>query len=433
MYGRMLGLRTFLIAAGFCAAVATAQAQDAASDAGTRISADAPEANPDSGMVMTGAFGRYPMTREASGTSWQPDASPHEGVTSVAGAWMVMTHATLNAVYDAQGGPRGDDKAFLAGMVMVMAQRQTGDGGTIGLRAMLSPDPIMGPSGYPLLLATGETADGVHHLVDRQHPHDLFMELSASYSRPVGADAGIYVYAGLPGEPALGPPAFMHRLSGMDSPEAPITHHWLDSTHITFGVVTAGVTSGPFKLEGSVFNGREPDEHRWDIEARPLKSWSGRLSWNPTSDLSFQVSGGHLVSPEELEPDVNEDRLSASANYTRTFGAHGVWSTTLAFGRKMEAPGPNLDGWLLESAVMPDDRWTIFGRAERVEENELVEDAPLYTVGKLSVGVIYDIRVAAHWKVGLGGLVSRYRIPDGLKPLYGAPASGMGFVRLKLS
>ena len=186
------------------------------------------------GMDMGGM-----RTREASGTAWQPDTSVHEGVHSQLGAWSVMTHATLNLVYDDQSGPRGSDRSFASGMVMSMATRSFDDGGRLQLRAMLSPDPLMGRRGYPLLLATGETADGVTPLVDRQHPHDLFMELSARYDHPAGPGSA-FVYAGLPGEPAFGPPAFMHRLSILDSPEAPISHHWLDSTHIVFGVVTAG-------------------------------------------------------------------------------------------------------------------------------------------------------------------------------------------------
>ena len=134
------------------------------------------------GMTMTGALGSYPMAREASGTSWQPDASTHEGIHIHSGPWMFMAHALLNGVYDWQDGPRGDDKAFLAGMLMGMARRDFTNGDALQFRAMLSPDPFMGASGYPLLFQTGETANGVTPLVDRQHPHDLFMELSASYS-----------------------------------------------------------------------------------------------------------------------------------------------------------------------------------------------------------------------------------------------------------
>ena len=142
-----------------------------------------------------------------------------------------------------------------------MAQRQF-EASTFGLRAMVSPDPFMGPSGYPNLLATGETADGRTALIDRQHPHDLFMELAATYSYQFAKTSSVFLYAGLPGEPALGPTAFMHRTSGLDNPEAPITHHWLDSTYITFGVLTAGVVLDTVKLEASAFNGREPDEQQ---------------------------------------------------------------------------------------------------------------------------------------------------------------------------
>ena len=132
-------------------------------------------------MQMKGFFGPYPMIREGSGTSWLPDSTPHDGVHVMAEDWMLMAHGLFNGVYDKQGGPRGGEKGFASGMLMGMAQRQIGDG-TLGFKAMLSPDPFMGRSGYPLLLATGETADGVKPLIDRQHPHDLFMELAGSYS-----------------------------------------------------------------------------------------------------------------------------------------------------------------------------------------------------------------------------------------------------------
>ncbi len=158
-------------------------------------------------------------------------------------------------------------------MAMALAQRNVGSGGdTWQVRAMLSPDPFMGKRGYPLLLASGETADGVTPLVDRQHPHDLFMELSSTYTHRLAPQTSVFLYGGLPGEPAFGPPAFMHRLSILDSPEAPISHHWLDSTHITFGVLTAGLVHGDWKVEASRFHGREPDEHRYDIETGALDS-----------------------------------------------------------------------------------------------------------------------------------------------------------------
>ena len=303
---------------------------------------------------------------------------------------------------------------------------------------MLAPDPFMGKSGYPLLLASGETADGRTHLIDRQHPHDLFMELAATYSRPLSATSSVYLYAGLPGEPALGPPAFMHRTSGADIPEAPITHHWLDSTHITFGVVTAGVVLDKWKIEASAFKGREPDQYRYDIEAPKLDSFSARVSWNPVRELSMQVSFGRLRSPEQLSPDQDEDRVTASATYTQPFGDDNLWSSTFAFGRKMLRPGDTLDGYLLESALVLKKTYTLFARAERVAETELHEgvealEGRILMVNKLSLGGIYDFYRTEHVKFGVGGLVSKYALPDALKPLYGSdPTSGMVFLRLKV-
>lgn len=387
---------------------------------------------------MVGYLGPYSMSREGSGTSWLPDSTPMEGIHRTFGEWQTMSHALINLVYDRQGGPRGANKTFVSGMIMGMAQRPLGDA-TFGVRAMLAPDPLMGPNGYPLLLATGETADGRTHLVDRQHPHDLFMELAATLSYPIAATSSVFLYAGLPGEPALGPPAFMHRTSGADIPEAPITHHWLDSTHITFGVVTAGLVLDRWKIEASAFRGREPDQYRYDIEAPKLDSYSARLSFNPTRDLSMQVSWGHIQSPEALDPDVNENRLTASATYTRPFGANNVWSSTVAWGRKMLNPGDTLDGYLVESALIFDRTYTLFARAERVEENELTEGIPgldrhIFTVGKVTVGGIYDIPVREHLKLGVGASVSRSFLPGDLKPLYGGnPTAYMLFARLKVN
>lgn len=387
-------------------------------------------------MPMTGMYGPYPMTREASGTSWQPDSAPMEGVHAMSGPWMTMMHGYVNAVYDHQGGPRGDRKTFAASMLMAMAQRSMGDG-TLGLRAMVSLDPTIGKGGYPLLFQTGETADGRSHLVDRQHPHDLLMELAASYSRKLGADSSVFAYAGLPGEPALGPTAYMHRLSGMDNPETPLTHHWLDSTHITFGVVTAGYVWRDLKLEASAFNGREPDQYRWNMELRKFDSASARLSWNPTPEWAFQVSYGRLDSPESLEPDMSVKRTTASASYQHAIGARPM-QTTLAWGRNRKEPGVTTDGYLLESALHVSEESTVFYRFERVANDELFQEGqPLhgdvFNVRKLSVGVVRDFFSAGRVKFGVGALVSKHWAPAVLDPFYGAsPTSYMLFFRAKL-
>jgi hypothetical protein len=385
-------------------------------------------------MEMTGAFGSYPMQRESSGTAWQPDTSEHMGLHAMSGDWTLMAHGVVNLVYDHQSGRRGDDKAFASGMLMGIARRPLGQG-TLQLKAMVSPDPLMGPSGYPLLLASGETANGRDRLIDRQHPHDFFMELSASVSQDIGPKSSVFVYAGLPGEPALGPPAFMHREAILDSPEAPISHHWLDSTHISFGVVTAGLVLDRVKLEVSRFNGREPDQHRWDIETGPLDSTAVRVSWNPTNTLALQGSWGHFIDPEQLEPGIDQKRLSASALYAREIMPSWKFAGTLAWGRKVAAHHKD-DAYVAEASVKH-DAWTVFGRAEMTENRELVdvpEHGPAHRVGKLGLGAVRDFDLGKHFALGAGGLASLNFVPDALRPLYGGsnPIGAMGFVRLKL-
>ncbi|HEX7029445.1 MAG TPA: hypothetical protein VF254_02525 [Gammaproteobacteria bacterium] len=387
-------------------------------------------------------YGSYPMSREASGTSWQPEASPHGGIGFERGEWRGMLHGFAQLVYTDQQGPRGDSDFYATNMLMAMANRELG-GGVFGLRGMVSLEPeTIGAGGYPSLLQTGETADGVTHLLDRQHPHDAVMELAATYSQAFGDASSWFVYAGLPGEPALGPPAFMHRFSGVEFPDSPISHHWLDSTHITFGVLTAGVVLDDFKIETSAFRGREPDQHRWNIETGSLDSYAMRLSWNPTERWALQVSAGQIESPEALAPEVDVRRYTASAMHHLPTD-NGEWQTLLSWGRNINEPGNTLDAVILESAYRFDVRHTVLARAEHVEKDELFEDhhheAPLpghadaamvFNVGKLSAGYVYDFLVEDSRRLGAGLLVSRTFLPVELESVYdGDPAAVTFFVR----
>ena len=388
-------------------------------------------------MPMSGMYGPYAMSREASGTAWQPEAARHEGVHVMRGPWMVMLHGFADGVYDNQGGPRGDEKVFSNNMGMAMAQRALGRG-SLGLRAMLSLEPAtIGKDGYPLLLQTGETANGQTHLIDRQHPHDLFMELAGTYSVSTG-NRSYFLYGGLPGEPALGPPAFMHRFSGVNIPVAPITHHWLDSTHITFGVLTAGAVIDRVKVEASAFRGREPNEDRWDIETPKLDSHSFRLSVNPTARWALQVSYGRIHSPEQLEPDVNQDRVTASAMYDGTWGDTGRWEGTLAWGQNRNRPGHRLDAFAAEGAFQSGERHTVFARLERVEKDELFVEPDaradeVFDVGELTGGYRYDFLRRDHVALGIGAAGTLSMIPRELRDDYGdSPLSGLLFVHAAL-
>ncbi len=257
------------------------------------------------------------------------------------------------------------------------------------------------------------------------------MELSASYGHHLSDSSSVFVYFGYPGEPALGPSAFMHRVSSEDMPEAPITHHWLDSTHITFGVVTAGYVWNNWKLEASQFTGREPDQYRFNFDTAKFDSTAARLSYNPDPNWSLQVSWGFLKSPEALEPDVNETRYTASATYFTPLSEGASFAATLAFGRKVLTGGVDENGFLAEAEYKPDDAWTIFARGESIDSDELVPTAGIQTAGEFTLGAIHDWRVAEHAKFGLGALAAFDFVPGALTPSYGAgPHGTMVFVRL---
>jgi hypothetical protein len=386
--------------------------------------------------VMEGALGPYGMSREGSGTAWQPEAAPHPGLHAMRGPWHAMLHGAAQAVATRQGGDRGGDDLYGNHMLMGMAGRAVGRA-RLGLRAMLSLEPAtIGRQGYPLLLQTGETADGVEHLIDRQHPHELWMELSTTLSVSSG-NRSAFVYGALSGEPALGPPVFMHRFSGETFPEAPITHHWLDSSHITFGVLTGGVTWGAIKLDASAFRGREPDQNRWNIERPDLDSHSFRVSWNPTAAWALQTSHAYLESPEQLDPDLDIRRTTASVIHHQA-GRQTQVQTTLAWGRNDLEPGGLLDAWLLESTLELRERHRWFGRAEHVEKDELFHEGDpragqVFTVGKLGLGYIYQGWRTGPVRWGLGAFGTVSFVPESIQDVYGSsPISGSAILQARL-
>jgi len=384
-----------------------------------------------------------PMGRMGSGTSWQPDSSPMPMMHKQSGEWLLMFHYNLVAGVNRQGGPRGVTKFESANWFMPSAIRRVGPG-TLELRGMFSAEPFtFPPGGSPLLFQTGETYKG-QPLIDRQHPHDLFMELSASYTVPVGERASWFVYGGYPGEPALGPNAFMHRASASENTSAPLSHHLQDSTHISFGVVTTGFTYRWFKLEGSVFNGREPGENRYNFEAHPWNSRSVRLWFAPNSNWSMQVSHGLLRNPEALEPgDVR--RTTASISYNRAFD-RGNWASSLIWGRNHESHGGeifNLNGYVAESTLKFLDRNYLYTRLELTDKNQLLraadrlslgitDDHPSFRIGAYTAGGARDIWNTEKTSLAIGSDVTFYSKPSLLDPIYGShPVSWKLFFRLR--
>jgi hypothetical protein len=365
-----------------------------------------------------------PMSREGSGTSWIPDSSPMYGRMFMFGDNMLMLHGAIFPRYTNVSTRRGDDRIDAPNWFMGMFSRPLWDNAQFGSRLMMSLDPLTeGGRGYPLLFQSGETWNG-EPLHDRQHPHDLFDELSFSLSQKFEHDLSGYVYFGYPGEPALGPPAFMHRPSAMDDPDAPIGHHWQDSTHITFGVATGGLQWRDIKIEGSIFTGREPDEDRYDFDRPRFDSYSGRLSWNPTRNLALQVSYGYIHSPEELDPNTNIHRTTTSAIYNLPLGLDTNWSNTFVWGQNNATEEGKTQSFLVESNYQR-GRDTIYLRWEHIQKSghELVLNEAAHTrifpVAGYTLGYVRDLSHGNGIDIGLGTQFTINNRPDTLDRYYG--------------
>jgi len=381
-----------------------------------------------------------PIERTGSGTSWLPDAAPMRAIHTRAGDWTLMTHGAVFGMYDKQNGPRGLDHLASLNWGMLMATRQTASS-KLQLRAMGSAEPwTLGSKGYPLLLQTGETYKG-QPLYDRQHPHDLFMELAVVAERAVTERVGVSLYAAPVGEPAIGPVAFPHRPSAMNDPLAPIVHHWQDATHVSFGVLTAGVFTRSLRLEGSIFNGREPDENRtdFDYEGRSLDSYAARLTWNPSASWSLSGSWACLKSPDAAAPDESMRRAAFSVLGARAFSSGALLNTAFVFGANQHARSEHLEpSYLAESSLQVGGIHNFFGRAEYVRKD--AEDLALapsvaegeFDVMALTAGYLVELRGGSAVRAGIGARGSVNLLPASLSSVYGSatPTGFAVYVRL---
>lgn len=390
-------------------------------------------------MKMTSSVNlNDPMSRESSGTAWAPDSSPmHMHGTMLAGGGSLMIHGTAFLRYTSVGSNRdvsvagkgGGSRVDAPSTLMVVYTKPLNEKSQISLRGHFSLDPIIQRGyGYPLLYQSGETFNG-QPIHDRQHPHDLISELGVVYSHKFDDKRSFFLYAGYPGEPALGPPTFVHRLSASNNPDAPISHHWQDSTHITFGVVTGGFSFGKFKIEGSAFKGQEPDDNRYKFDAPRLDSFSGRFSWNPTKNWAFQVSHGRLKNPERGEPELKvQHRTTASAIYNKKIDENRNWASSFVFGNNY-GNGESTNAILFESNY-DFNKNAVFGRVERVQKSghelvlpPVIKDQ-LFWVGSLSLGYVRDIIQNKGIDVGLGSMFTFNTNPPGLTPYYGGTTHG---------
>lgn len=393
-------------------------------------------------MMSNSQSRNLPMNRSGSGTSWLPDVSPMYGIMLHGDKWSYMLHGNIDLRYTKQDlfdkGSRGADKIDAPNWFMGMAQRQVGKRGLLHLNLMMSLDPLTeGGGGYPLLFQSGESWKG-SPLIDHQHPHDLFSELSASYAYAFSKKSDLSIYVGYPGEPALGPVAFMHRPSAMANPDAPISHHWSDATHITFGVATVGFRFDQFKIEGSAFTGREPNENRYNFDRPRFDSWSARLNYNPSKNWALQVSHGFINSPEELHADEDVYRTTASAVYSLPFGKEKTFNATALWGLN-KSPAQQGDNSALLEGDLRIRRLDVYTRYEFVQKTteELVLNPLVYgndsifPVNAITLGLNYDLMHLGPLNLAAGGQLTYYGADHRLSSLYGKnPMAGQIFLRL---
>ncbi len=380
----------------------------------------------------------------SSGTSLNPDGWPMPMILTHFGSWDAMFMGDAFVVDTQQSGPRGGDKLYSTNWFMGSVEHRVGEKGAFQFDLMLSLEPatITGRR-YPLLFQTGETAFG-KPIVDGQHPHNLIMGLGFHYVRELSGSTRLEFYAAPVGDPALGPVAYPHRASAEELPQAPISHHWQDSTHISDDVVTVGLAYRKLKLEASGFHGAEPGENRWIVQQGAIDSWSSRLWLFPAKNWSAQVSVGRLTHPEALEPG-DQVRSTASLEYTKPLPG-GSWASSLIWGRNHEtATGRNVNSYLAESVLPIRRKNLLTGRVELVDKDELFEDQPeiqqnldvlygsTFRIGAYTVGYTRDIDLFAHVETGIGANFTTYSLPDAIKPYYGdRPIGGNVFIRFRL-
>ena len=383
-------------------------------------------ANPASDFLMS----------EGAGTAVNPAASPMGMSMRKAGGWSLMSHGYVFLNFIQQSGSRGDDDVFSTNHLMLMAERQPDSKSSFLLRAMLSLEPGTIQNGkYPLLFQTGETAEG-QPIVDGQHPHDLFMEISAQYAVQLNPDTLLHFYGALRGDPALGPVAYPHRVSAQELPQATLSHHLQDSTHIADDVLTAGLKYKVVRFEFSGFHGAEPDDERWDLDQGAIDSWSTRFTYTPTRNWAAQISTGKLKNPEETEPgDVQRTTASVSFNQPRP---DGIWASSLIWGWNHKAEEDlNLHSYLFETLWQFRHQNSISARLEIVDKDELFANDPevqdqldqtggrVFRIKALTLGYARDFKLIPRLQTGIGANVSFYSTPSALEPFYGNHPKGI--------
>lgn len=377
---------------------------------------------------------------EAAGTALNPQSSPMAMAMTMKGRWMLMAHGYVFLNTILQSGPRGGDDFFSTNHLMLHAQRELNARSAFLVRAMLSLEPAtITNRRYPLLFQTGETAFGVP-IVDGQHPHDFFMELSVQYAVQLNNDFLLHFYAAPRGDPALGPVAYPHRLTAQEMPQATLSHHLQDSTHIASDVLTGGIQYRWMRVEICGFHGAEPDEKRWGMEQGAINSWSTRVNFTPTPAISAQVSTGHLKNPEINHPD-DVQRTTAALTYNRQ-AADGFWATSFIYGTNHKREEDlRIHSFTVESLWNFHHKNFLTGRLEIVDKDELFSNDPelerqfqqqVFNIKAFTFGYSRDVVSVSGWQTGIGSTLTVYSFPDALNLFYGNnPKTFVFFLRIR--
>ncbi|MBG9378027.1 hypothetical protein I5907_17440 [Panacibacter sp. DH6] len=385
-----------------------------------------------------------PMNRNSSGTAWNPDNTPMYMLMKHGKKDMWMFHGSVWLRYNNQEltdkTSRSGAKFDAPNWFMAMYNRQVGSNGLLNVTGMFSLDALtVGNAGYPLLFQSGESYNG-RTLVDRQHPHDLFAALSVGYTQRLSKSVDVFGYFGYPGEPAISAPTFMHRISAMNDPDAPLSHHWQDATHITFGVATLGVRVNKLKLELSNFTGREPDEKRYGFDKMKFDSYSYRLSYNPGRAWAIQFSQAYLESPELLHPSENIWRYTASVLYATPVRNDKFFTGAFVWGMN-DAGKTHKEHSLLLEGTQQLKTQAVYGRYEFVQKSaeELALDDAfdhdyLFNIHKLTLGTNRKLFAVGKIDLLAGLQVSANLPPASLHYLYGqTPLAGQVYLQLRPS
>lgn len=394
------------------------------------------------------------LARAASGTSWLPDVTRRRAIHRSLGDWMLMVHGSVFGQYDRQETLHGDTQLGVVDWEMFMAARPLGQG-MFTARVMTSLEALaLGHRGYPELLQSGaEDAGG--RLANRQHPHDLWNEIAVSYDRGLSSRLAVFAYGAAVGEPALGPVAYMHRPSADADPFAPIGHHWQDAAHESFGVITAGVYGARAKFEGSAFNGREPDDYRFnlDYQGGRLDSYAARLTVAPSSRVTASAWGGYVFDHDPLDPGTGMQRYGASMLTVLPGARDGAWSAAVVGGINIHHHGARAHdhgvdpaktyhvatSTLVETTYELGDRATLYGRAEQVQKSaddlgfNGAELTQLFTVRALTLGATTELATARKLSFGIGARGTMNLLPATLEPTYGTrtPVGFSLFLRVR--